>query len=128
MIAGIGVDLVDINFFDKMIRLTGAKRPGQMFTADEWTICNGLWEWEKATYLATRWASKEAVFKALAHLLSNKTFDLRLIETLNDSGGKPYITYHKDFKRVIDKAGVRDVHITITTEMNLAMAVAVAEQ
>ena len=110
MIIGIGIDAVDIKRMEKSLAIKGFKE--KTFTAKEVLNCHG----NLNEYYATRFAAKEAVFKAIG-----KPKDWRLIETLNDENGKPYITYRQEFEGL-------NIHISITTETNLAIAYCVAEK
>ena len=71
MIRGIGIDTAtvsEINGITESIRMGALKR---LFTAEELSAsCNA---YNSAEYLASRFAAKEAVFKAVAHLLKKNT-------------------------------------------------------
>ena len=87
MIRGIGVDMTEIKEVRRLAEVSGEafiertfterEREASLKTADRWE------------YLAARFASKEAVFKALAHLTKERSFDFRKIETLNWDDGRP---------------------------------------
>lgn len=124
MIKGIGVDLVDIRMVE-----TYLKNP--TFAAHTFTISEQREAAKRsnaAEYLATRFAAKEAVFKAIAHLLPEKGFDFRIVETLNREDGSPEITRSETLCALLDPAGVKNLHISITTETDYAMAFVVAEE
>lgn len=128
MIRGIGIDTVSIseiqrylenkNLCDAYLRHT--------FTDAEQKAAQG--RCNLAEYYATRFAVKEAVFKAIGHLLPEKHFDLRLVETLNASDGCPYIRITPALSQIIHAAGVTHLHVSITTEDNYATAFVIAEQ
>lgn len=107
MIKGIGVDAVKISRVEKLLSRPEFKT--RIFTQKEIENEHG----NIAEYYATRFACKEAVFKALG-----RKMDLRLIETLNREDGSPYCT--------IKDEGI--VHISITTEADLAIAYCVIEK
>ena len=108
MIKGIGVDTVQISRIEQSLSIPNFLE--STFTQQE--IANELGD--KPTYYATRFACKEAVFKAIGY-----PTDWRVVETLNDENGKPYVSNpeYKDLK----------VHISITTEAGLATAFCVVE-
>lgn len=106
MILGIGVDTVEISRISHSITIPGFIN--STFTQNEINNLHG----DQATYYATRFACKEAVFKALG-----EPKDWRLIETLNDEVGKPYVVGFDEYK----------IHISITTEAGLATAFCVVE-
>ena len=107
MIVGIGVDTVEIQRVEQSLNISNFIQ--STFTQNE---IDNLHR-DKATYYATRFACKEAVFKAIG-----KPDDWRLIETLNDENGKPYVTGFDEYK----------IHISITTEAGLATAFCVVEK
>jgi len=127
MIRGIGVDTVRIQ---ELARLIAASRSGSFLrrtfserelAASQKTAC-------QAEYLATRFAAKEAVFKALAHLTQKQWFDLRIVETLNNPDGSPYVNVSQTLQAVLAEAKADTLHISITTEGDYATAFVIAEQ
>jgi len=78
-------------------------------------------------YFASRFAAKEAVFKALAHILPEKGFDLRIVETLNHDDGCPYVNVNEKLRPLLELAGVSTLHISITSEDDYATAFVIAE-
>lgn len=78
-------------------------------------------------YYAVRFAAKEAVFKALAHLTPEKGFDFRKVESLNYEDGAPYIVVTPWLQEIMDQAGVATLHMSATTENDLATVFVVAE-
>ena len=120
MIKGIGTDLVQIS---RIRRAMDTMSPGafaHMFTEAELAVSKGKARPED--YLATRFACKEAVFKALAPLTVKKGFDLRIVETLNHSDGSPYIHITDPLRSVMEEAGVSTILVSISTEADLAQA------
>lgn len=125
MVKGIGIDLVDIRRMQKIMEkdsgpaflqrtFTEAER-GQAGTARN-----------PAEYYAARFAAKEAVFKAVAHLTPSHAFDLRIVETLNRGDGSPYVNITDRLQPVLKQAGVTALHISITTEGDYAAAFVIA--
>lgn len=118
--AGIGIDLVRISALWKLDqRLNGVfvsrtfserERAEAEESADKWT------------YLAGRFAAKEAVFKATAHLLPEKTFDFRIVETLRAPDGCPYVVSSDPMKAILGKAGIASLVISISNEEDFAIA------
>ena len=123
MIKGIGIDTVDIyemkrylQEFDSFVSHT--------FTPSE--IENAKKYPNQEEYYATRFAAKEAVFKALAHLTSKKNFDFRLVETLNHEDGAPYIHITDELSNIMQEAGVTQIHVSLTHETQYASAFVIA--
>lgn len=114
MIKGIGIDTVEIKRMEKSLSIDSFKT--SVFTINEINNEHG----NKLEYYATRFACKEAVFKAINKYLK---LDLRTIETLNNPDGSPVVTISQNMK----DAGITNIHISITTEAGLATAFCVVE-
>lgn len=107
MIKGIGVDVVEISRMERALTIPGFIK--STFSEREINNAHG----NRAEYYATRFACKEALFKAI-----HKRMDWRLIETLNHEDGKPYILMEGD----------DIIHISISTEAGLAVAYCIVER
>ena len=86
MVKGVGIDLVDVNQLKELDERTKGAFFRRTFTTEEQRqaeMCPDKYE-----YLATRFAAKEAVFKAVNGLLPVGSLDFRTIETLNEANGK----------------------------------------
>lgn len=86
MVIGIGIDLVDVNRIDKMLRDWGNKFTTRMFTTGEIHFCEG--KFNAAECFAARFAAKEALAKALGHGWCPH-FKWTDVEVTRDSSGKP---------------------------------------
>lgn len=75
-------------------------------------------------YFATRFAGKEAVFKAL----NRNAGQVRLneIEILNKVSGQPYVILHGKLKEDAQKAGIKRVFISLSYDTEYAVAYAAA--
>jgi phosphopantetheine--protein transferase-like protein len=127
MIAGIGVDMVDIS---GIRRHAEPENGGGAFLRHTFTQA----ERDAAAacpdpieHLAGCFAAKEAAFKAVAGRLPERGFDLRIVEQLNDESGAPYLSREGAFADVLADAGVSRVHVSITDEGDFALAFVVAE-
>lgn len=124
MILGVGVDMVTISEIarfaaspdDAFVRRTFT--PGELRAAERSA--------RPGEYLAARFAAKEAVFKAIAHLTKAKTFDFRIVETLSREDGSPYVNTSGTLAPLLREAGVERLHISITTEGDYATAFVIA--
>ena len=120
MVRGIGVDMVRIERVDHLLNTLKPGALAKMFRENELAEA-----WKKARpaeYLAARFAVKEAVFKAVASLLPEKRFDLRIVETLNHEDGSPYVNITGELAHVLEKASVTRLFVSITTEGEYAAA------
>lgn len=109
MIIGIGIDTVEISRMAKSLTIPSFLT--STFTSGEIANEHG----NREEYYATRFACKEAVFKALGIKM-----DWRQIETLNKEDRIPYVVMREEYGNV-------RIHISITTEAGLATAFCVVE-
>ncbi len=122
MIIGVGIDAVEIERMRKFDPASAFVR--RVFTEEERAAVSG----DAAAYYAARFAVKEAVYKALAPALDGEAVDLRQISSLHRPDGSPYAADTIYMKKLLQKAGADTVHISVTTEAGLAIAIAVAER
>ena len=127
MIAGIGIDTVDIEDIRSFLTDTELSRAYRERTFTPAELEAAAERSDPAEYLAGRFAAKEAVFKALAPHTPEKTFDLRITETLTRPDGSPYINVTDALASVMRAAGASRLHISITTEGHFATAFVIAE-
>lgn len=125
MIYGIGIDLVDVGQISGLLKRMKSGPIAKMFTENE--LIHAERAVDKAEYLAGRFAAKEAVFKAIARLTKEKSFDFRLVETLNRGDGSPYINISAPLDSLLEKAGISELLISITIEGGLAAAFVIAQ-
>ena len=128
MIRGIGVDTAGCEDFERYLSPERADDPFLRRTFTERERAAAAQRPRPAEYYAGRFAAKEAVFKALGHLLPEKTFDFRVVETLTGADGSPYVNVTGKLEPVLKAADVDRLHISITTEGGRATAFAVAEK
>ena len=74
---------------------------------------------------ATRFAGKEAVFKALT--VTGEDLRLNEIEILSDEIGKPYIVLHQNAALLAEKKEISHILISLSYEDDTAIAYAIAE-
>ena len=91
----IGIDIVKISRFENK-DIHFIKR---VLTEKELLVYNNLLEEKKAQYLASRWASKEAIYKA------NKDEHYLSYSILNKDNGEPYVDGHEEIKISISHDG-----------------------
>lgn len=78
---------------------------------------------QKQQYLASRWAAKEATFKALSSV-SNKILSLPFpdIRVSNSKNGSPIIELDKPQEDKLKELGIKQIHISLSHEVNLTIA------
>ncbi|MEA4814121.1 MAG: holo-ACP synthase [Oscillospiraceae bacterium] len=120
---GVGVDMVSIQQMtylmelDAFVRRTFTEREIEAFRPAP----------NQVEYLATHFVAKEAVFKALAHFTKEKRFDMRIVESLRDADGFPYIVISEKLRCLMKEARASALSVSISTENNLAISFVVAE-
>jgi len=125
VIYGIGVDLVTIARLQKLISRFDNKIARKLLTADEYMFYET--RQSKATFLASRFAAKEAFAKALGTGFRNG-LSLRHIEITADNLGKPVVKLHAVAQQLIDKLGISHYHVSISHEKEHVIAIIVLER
>jgi len=123
MVMGIGVDIVKMTQLatayldpdDPFCRRTFA--PGELAEAQ-------LRDHALAFY-ATRFAAKEAVFKALNW--SSAPISLCDIEIQNDAAGQPQVILHDEVKVHADRQGITRVQVSLSYDTDYAIAFAIVQ-
>lgn len=116
---GVGIDCVCVSQMKALDeRLKGAFVAGT-FTSAELALAGEASDYW--CFLAGRFAVKEAVFKALSCKQSNP-FDFRRVETLRREDGCPVVNPRSIPEGVLEKAGVKDLLVSITGEGDYAIA------
>lgn len=113
MILGVGIDIAENSRFESLTDGMMAK----IYTANE--IAQLGARMDRAQFLASRFAAKEAFVKALGSgfgFLGAKDIEIR-----SDERGKPYIFLLKDIGQSIN------VHLSISHEMTNSIAMVVIE-
>jgi len=124
VIAGLGIDLVDIARVQRLIDAKGEHALRRLFTADEvdYALSRAL----PAQHLAARLAAKEAAFKALAGNSLARSIGWREIEVVRGEHG-PTLSLHG---RAADRAaelGVTSIWVSLTHSSTTAGATVVLE-
>lgn len=125
MIVGIGIDLVDIHEIERLVSIQNGVFLRRTYTDRERVEAKKAVS--SAEYLATRFAAKEAVFKAVAHHTASKSFDFRIVETLSEADGYPVIRACDELRTILEEAGIDSLFVSLSTEGEYAIAMVVAE-
>ncbi len=128
MIYGIGTDLIEIDriaqtharFGERFAqRVLGAQELQRFAARKQRSAQRGL------AYLATRFAAKEAISKALG-LGMRRPMSWRAVEIVNAPSGQPMAVAHGELARFLQQRRLR-LHVSVSDERGVAMAYAVAE-
>lgn len=121
---GVGVDLVSVSRLRALDEAVGGALRRRAFTAAE--QAEAAEERDPWVYLAGRFAAKEAVFKAMDHLLGGTHFDFRQVETLRRPDGSPAITASGAMAELLRQAGVEQLLVSLSNEDDFAIALVMA--
>jgi holo-[acyl-carrier protein] synthase len=115
VIVGIGVDIVDLERFTRILDRT-PQLAERLFTKPERSAA--------AASLAATFAAKEAVAKALGAPGGLEWHD---VEVRRDDNGRPALTLWGTVAAAADAAGARRWHVSLTHDGGCAVAMVVAE-
>jgi holo-[acyl-carrier protein] synthase len=121
VLAGIGIDMVEVSRVKKALNRWGERFLHRVFTSEERDYCHRKAFPEQS--LAARFAAKEAVLKAIGTGLSGgiRWTD---VEVVNDKSGKPEVRLDK---KIIQRIGDKKILLSIshTKEFTIALAILV---
>ena len=128
MIVGVGTDLVEISRIEAACARHGDRFAQRILGPQEWQRYEHRRrhsERRGLAFLATRFAAKEAISKALG-LGMRMPMTWRSAEVINEAGGKPVVLVHGALQEFIAARRLR-LHVSVTDERSVAMAYAIAE-
>ena len=117
----VGIDVVDISRFQRLLSLRGDALTTRVFTAAELRDCA-----EKPGRLAARFAAKEATSKALGAGIG--TVRWRDVEVLADSSGQPRLRLHGAARALARSRGVTTWTVSLTHDGSTAAAIVAARE
>lgn len=126
MIAGVGMDLVDIERVDRMLVAKGDRMLERLFTASE--VAYARERARPAMHLAARLAAKEAAFKALAGSNEARLIGWREVEVIPRAGQAPTLSFTGRAEDRYRELEIRHVWLSITHTATTAAAVVVLER
>ena len=124
MIFGVGTDIVDVSriqatydrFGEHFVRRILMQEEIELFRRSK----------QPVRFLAMRFAGKEATVKAMGTGFAHGVW-LRDVGILNNSWGRPTVTWSERGRRVCDRLGVGSGHVSLTDDAGLVVAFAVVE-
>jgi holo-[acyl-carrier protein] synthase len=123
VILGLGVDVVDIARLERARAMHGRRLDQRIFTADELRECAA--RTDQTAALAARFAAKEACMKALGTGFA-RGISFRHVEVLRGEDG-PRLRLSGGAADRAQVLGVRRMHVSLSHEPGLAVAVVVIE-
>ena len=118
-IIGIGHDLIEVSRIESVLSRWGDRFRNRVFTPKELAYCES--KRNRSQRLASRFAAKEAVFKALGTGWQ-RGVGWTEIEVANDDLGKPYIILSGRTKELSRQLGVRNIFVSMTNTENYGAA------
>lgn len=116
---GLGVDVVAVARWRRLLRSYGERVAGRVFAPEELAQCRGPRAPEQ---LAARWAGKEAVAKALGC----RPGSWRDVVIQRDPDGVPRVLLRGAWREAARARGVTSCHVSLSHEKTVAVAVVLA--
>lgn len=128
MVKGIGIDTVEIaRMRARCARSSGKESAFFQRTFTDAERAEAAQRHDAAAYYAGRFAVKEAVYKAIAHLTDTAVLDFRSVETLADAHGCPHVVPSERLAQALEEAGVTELLVSLTNEGEYATAIVLAQ-
>lgn len=121
MVKGIGIDIVEIERFRRIVKRGGRRFLEKIFTKEEIDYCFSMKD--PYPHLAGRFCVKEAVLKSLG-LGMGMGVKLKDIIVCLDKSGKPYINAGDSLKKFMNKVPDSRILISISHSGEYVVAVA----
>lgn len=119
LIRGIGIDIIEVERIRSASRRWGERFEKRIYTPQEIEYCGATAV--RYQRLATRFAAKEATFKALGTGLI-AGMDWRDVEIRTDPLGKPELFLSGKTRQYADRLGVHQTFVTLSHTENYAVA------
>jgi holo-[acyl-carrier protein] synthase len=126
VIAGLGIDLVDIARVERMLADKGERVLERLFTPDE--VAYAMARVRPAMHLAARLAAKEATFKALAGSDDARLIGWREVEVISRDGHSPTIVLTGRADLRARELGIQHLWLSLTHTDTTAAATVVLER
>ena len=125
MISGIGTDIVDNERIEKIFSKFGFVFANKILSNSELRDFES--SQEKINFLAKRFASKEALSKAIGIGLYRHGLSPKIIEISHDNLGKPFININDELNNILSMLSITHIHLSISDTKKLSTAVVISE-
>ncbi len=125
MIFGVGVDIVELERVKATYDRFGERFAQRILMDEEMELFRR--SSRPVRFLAMRFAGKEAVVKAMGTGFAHGVW-LRDVGISNNDWGRPLVIWSPRGRRVCDRLGIGDGHVSLTDDAGLIMAFAVVEK
>jgi len=122
-VAGVGIDITEVDRVAKLVERHGKRFLERVFTRRELEYCLG--RKRQSEHLAARFAAKEAVSKALGTGIGARV-GWRDIEVVRESVGRVHIVLSGGAREVARGLRIRRIHVSLSHTRAYAAAHAVA--
>jgi len=116
----IGTDIIEVTRIREALDRWGERFLNRIYTGTELKLCKN-----KPERLASRFAGKEAVMKALG--TGAKGINWREIEIASEPGGKPVVCLYGKAREKADSLGLDELAISLSDSKEYAVAFVVGE-
>ncbi len=123
MIFGIGTDIVEVNRMTELLDKE-SPLPKRVLTSQEMEDFKA--SKDPAAFLAKRFASKEAIVKAMGTGIGNG-ISWRHFEVYHDELGKPLVRCYEEALRFFEKHEISNCHLSVSDERAYAIAYVLLE-
>ena len=124
MIIGTGIDIVEIDRFEKIIDLKGVAK--KILHTNELKEFNKKAK-DQSVFLAKKFAFKEAFVKALGTGF-REPYYLDRVEIIKDKFGKPSVVTHGEAREEFKNLGITKAHVSLSDTENYVVAFVVLER
>jgi len=124
MIAGIGIDIVSISRFERLIDRYGKRFLEKVFTDRERN--EGGRKTARAPFFAVRFAAREAFYKALGTGWG-RGLPLKEVSVAKGEEGRPSLVIGERMHAELEERGVGRYHVSLTHDGDSAVAVVILE-
>ena len=125
MIVGVGVDIAETERFEKLYSRYGERIARRILTESEQVeFCRRN---NPASYLATRFAAKEAAAKALGTGFGSGV-GYKSIEIKNNNQGKPMLKFINSALELAQQKQVENVFVSLSDEKHYVVAIVILER
>ena len=124
MIYGIGTDVVEIGRIQKALERWGERFAERILCPPELNRFRN--HRQPVSYLAKRFAAKEAFAKALGTGIKAPA-NWHGVWVINRSSGKPELEFSEPLKKALSSHGISRAHLTLADERGVAVATVILE-
>ena len=124
MIFGVGTDVVEIGRIEKALERWGERFAERILCASELKRFRN--HKQPVSYLAKRFAAKEAFTKALGTGIKSPA-NWHGVWVANQPSGKPELQFSEPLKKHLSNCGITRAHVSLSDERGIAVATVVLE-